>query len=217
MTEDDIAYTAAINVLRDTIESRRLPSSLPLEAGAAALHEPAVRHPSTDPGAKVTESFLPPAGFSPPGRLARLADPAGIPEGDIWLASQKSACTLDALAINPQVASHIRAYLAMAGHGSVAGGRCLASCAATPGRTTPAGRMDRRDRPRARKCAACITLARGYLAHPMRATSITTALENGAQLGDVRKAAGHRDPSTTKLYHRRRYNLGKAPSFHTTY
>jgi integrase/recombinase XerD len=34
----------------------------------------------------------------------------------------------------------------------------------------------------------------------MRATFITTALENGAQLEDVQKAAGHRDPSTTKLY-----------------
>jgi hypothetical protein len=44
MTDDDIAYTAAINVLLDTIESRRLPSGLPLEADAAALHERAVRH-----------------------------------------------------------------------------------------------------------------------------------------------------------------------------
>ena len=31
----------------------------------------------------------------------------------------------------------------------------------------------------------------------VRATFITTALENGAQLEDV-QAAGHRDPSTTK-------------------
>jgi hypothetical protein len=34
----------------------------------------------------------------------------------------------------------------------------------------------------------------------MRATFITTALENCTQLEDVQKAAGHRDPSTTKLY-----------------
>ena len=33
----------------------------------------------------------------------------------------------------------------------------------------------------------------------MRATFITTALENGAQLEDVQKAAGHRDLGTTKL------------------
>jgi hypothetical protein len=36
---DDFAYTAAINVPRDTIESRRLPSGLTLEPDAAALHE----------------------------------------------------------------------------------------------------------------------------------------------------------------------------------
>jgi integrase/recombinase XerD len=47
----------------------------------------------------------------------------------------------------------------------------------------------------------------------MRATFITTALENGAQLEDVQKAAGHRDPSTTKLYDRRGYNPEKAAIF----
>jgi integrase/recombinase XerD len=47
----------------------------------------------------------------------------------------------------------------------------------------------------------------------MRATFITTALENGAQLEDVQKA---RDPSTTKLYDRRGYNPEKAASFFAT-
>jgi integrase/recombinase XerD len=47
----------------------------------------------------------------------------------------------------------------------------------------------------------------------MRATFITTALENGAQIEDVRKAAGHRDPGTTKLYDRRRYNPEKVDHF----
>ena len=51
----------------------------------------------------------------------------------------------------------------------------------------------------------------------MRATFITTALENGAQLEDVQKAAGHRDPGTTKLYDRRGYNPKKAASFFATY
>jgi site-specific recombinase XerD len=44
----------------------------------------------------------------------------------------------------------------------------------------------------------------------MRATFITTALENGAALEDVQKAAGHRDPSTTELYDRRGYNPERA-------
>jgi hypothetical protein len=34
-------------------------------------------------------------------------------------------------------------------------------------------------------------LDRGYSAHSIRATLITTALENGAHLEDVQKAAGH--------------------------
>ncbi len=62
-----------------------------------------------------------------------------------------------------------------------------------------------------RKHAAGIGLPRGYSAHSMRATFITTALE------DVQKAAGHRDPSTTKLYDRRGYNPEKAASFFATY
>jgi integrase/recombinase XerD len=64
-----------------------------------------------------------------------------------------------------------------------------------------------------RKYACALGLDRGYSAHSMRATFITTALENGAQLEDVQKAAGHRDPSTTKLYDRRGYNPEKAASF----
>jgi integrase/recombinase XerD len=34
----------------------------------------------------------------------------------------------------------------------------------------------------------------------MRATFISTALENGAELEDVQKAAAYRDRSTNKLY-----------------
>jgi integrase len=57
---------------------------------------------------------------------------------------------------------------------------------------------------------------RGYSAHSMRATFITTALENGAQLEDVQKAAGHPDRGTTKLYDRRGYNPEKAESLFAT-
>ena len=68
-----------------------------------------------------------------------------------------------------------------------------------------------------RRHAAMIGPTRGYSAHSMRATFITTALENGAQLEDVQKAAGHRDPSTTKLYDWRGYNPEKAASLFATY
>jgi len=51
----------------------------------------------------------------------------------------------------------------------------------------------------------------------MRATFITTALENGVSLEDVQRAAGHREPGTTKLYDRRGYNFEKSASFFATY
>jgi integrase/recombinase XerD len=60
-------------------------------------------------------------------------------------------------------------------------------------------------------------LDRGYSAHSMRATFITTTLENGASLEEVQKAAGHRDPGTTKLYDRRSYNPEKAASHRANY
>ena len=61
-----------------------------------------------------------------------------------------------------------------------------------------------------RKYARSIGLSRGYSAHSMRATFITTAFDNGASLEDVQSAAGHADPSTTKLYDRRGYNPEKS-------
>jgi integrase/recombinase XerD len=68
-----------------------------------------------------------------------------------------------------------------------------------------------------RKYARKIGLARGYSPHSMRATFITTALDNGASLEDVQRAAGHADPSTTKLYDRRGYNPEKSSSFFANY
>jgi hypothetical protein len=44
MTETEIAYRAAINVLRDTIESGRMPSGIELSPDAAQLHTRAVEH-----------------------------------------------------------------------------------------------------------------------------------------------------------------------------
>jgi hypothetical protein len=51
----------------------------------------------------------------------------------------------------------------------------------------------------------------------MRATFITTALENGCSLEDVQRSTGHSAPGTTKLYDRRGYNPQKSASFFATY
>ena len=124
----------------------------------------------------------------------------------------------DALAIHPQAAQRIRAYLERAGHGDDHAGVLFRPLRGNAKPHDPAGRLDPDAIDRmVRKYAAAIGLARGYSAHSMRATFITTALENGAQLEDVQKATGHRDPSTTKLYDRRGYNPEKAASFFATY
>ena len=124
----------------------------------------------------------------------------------------------EALAIHPQAAARIQGYLDVAGHGADHAGPLFRPLRGNAKAHDPAGQMDPDAIDRVlRKYAAQIGLGRGYSAHSMRATFITTALENGAQLEDVQKAAGHRDPSTTKLYDRRGYNPEKAASFFATY
>src|SRR5689334_23085806 len=122
------------------------------------------------------------------------------------------------LAIHPQTAQRIKDYLAMAGHGDDFEGPLF-----RPVKDNLKGQVSRRhiypgaiDRV-LRKYARSIGLERGYSAHSMRATFITTALDNGASLEDVQSAAGHADPSTTKLYDRRGYNPEKSASFFANY
>jgi integrase/recombinase XerD len=124
----------------------------------------------------------------------------------------------DALAINPQTATRIRAYLAIAGHKSDHQGPLFRPLRGNAEPHDPTGRISPDAIARmVRKYAATIGLTRGYSAHSMRATFITTALQSGAQLEDVQKAAGHRDPSTTKLYDRRGYTPKRAASFFATH
>lgn len=124
----------------------------------------------------------------------------------------------EALAINQQAVQRIRLYLEKAGHGGQADVPLFRPLRGNAKPLDATGRMDPDTVDRVvRKYAARIGLARGYSAHSMRTTFITTALENGAALEDVQKAAGHRDPSTTKLYDRRGYNPEKAASFFATY
>jgi integrase/recombinase XerD len=122
------------------------------------------------------------------------------------------------LAIHQQAAQRIRAYLEKAGHGDDLEGPLF-----RPVKGNREAQDERRhlhpdviDRI-LRKYAKRIGLDRGYSAHSMRATFITTALENGAGLEDVQLAAGHAGPSTTKLYDRRGYNPEKSASFFANY
>ena len=124
----------------------------------------------------------------------------------------------EGLAINPQAAQRLKAYLLVSGHAEDLEGPLFRPLKHNGKRQESRRPMtpDAIDRV-VRRYAGRIGLTRGYSAHSMRATFITTALENGASLEDVQKAAGHRDPSTTKLYDRRGYNPEKSASFFATY
>jgi integrase/recombinase XerD len=112
----------------------------------------------------------------------------------------------DARAIHPNVAQRIRAYLDAAGHADDLDGPMFRPLSHNRKHQESRRYMDPDAIDRVlRKHAAAIGLTRGYSAHSMRATFITTALENGPTLDDVQRAAGHSEPSTTKLYDREQF------------
>lgn len=122
------------------------------------------------------------------------------------------------LAINPQTAQRIDDYLAVAGHGHDLDGPLFRPIRQNQLRNDPRRRLHPVGIDRIlRKHAAAVGLGPGYSAHSMRATFITTALNNGASLEDVQRDIGHADPSTTKLYDRRGRNPERSASFFATY
>lgn len=124
----------------------------------------------------------------------------------------------DTLAIHPNTVKRLKDYLEAAGHADDLDGPLFRPLSHNRKKQETRRHMhpDAIDRV-LRKYANAIGLDRGYSAHSMRATFITTALENGCSLEDVQRAAGHREPSTTKLYDRRGYNPEKSASYFATY
>ena len=94
----------------------------------------------------------------------------------------------DALAIHPNTAQRIRAYLDAAGHADDMDGPMFRPLSHNRKGQEPRRHMDPDAIDRVlRKHAKAIGLGRGFSAHSMRATFITTALENGATLDDVQR------------------------------
>ena len=124
----------------------------------------------------------------------------------------------DALAVHPNTAKRLKAYIEAAGHADDLDGPLFRPLSHNRKKQETRRHMhpDAIDRV-LRKHAKAIGIDRGYSAHSMRATFITTALENGCSLEDVQRAAGHSEPGTTKLYDRRGYNPEKSASFFATY
>ncbi len=122
------------------------------------------------------------------------------------------------VAVNPQAAQRIEDYLDAAGHRDDRDGPLFRPLRRNQNRADLAGHIDPVTVDRIlRRYARAAGLDRGYSAHSMRATFITTALNNGASLEDVQRDVGHADPSTTKLYDRRGHNPEKSASFFAVY
>lgn len=133
-----------------------------------------------------------------------------------WLT--RKGCRQDVSAISLLTAQRIRAYLDLAGHGNDQAGPLFRSLRGNTKAYDLAGRLDPDVIDRlVRKYATEIGLPCGYSAHSIRATSSITALEDGAQFEDVQKVAGHRDPSTTKLYDHQGYSPEKTANFFAVY
>lgn len=122
------------------------------------------------------------------------------------------------IAINPQTAQRIEEYLAAAGHGDELDGPPFRPLKKNQNADDPRRHLHPEQIDRIlRKYVTTCGLDAGYSAHSMRATFITTALNNGASLEDVQRDVGHADPSTTKLYDRRGHNPEKSAAFFATY
>ena len=66
MTLDEVAIRAALNVLRDSVESRRMPSGEPLNEDAVQLHAQAID--SLVRLLEIVQTDMPLPGRTPPAR-----------------------------------------------------------------------------------------------------------------------------------------------------
>lgn len=112
------------------------------------------------------------------------------------------------VAINPEAARCIAAYLDMAGHGEDLPGPLFRPI---KNNATPAGTNKALSGRAICDVVKCYAKQTGLLAeipdrlapHAMRATAATTALDNGTDIKKVQEMCGHANISTTQLYDRR--------------
>jgi integrase/recombinase XerD len=124
----------------------------------------------------------------------------------------------DIIAIHPETAQRLRAYLKAAGHADDRAGPLF--------RPMSIGRDPHPIRRQlapdgvdyvVEKYVDQLGLGKGYSPHSMRATFITMALANGAKLEDVQCTVGHADPATTQLYDRGRFTPQKSAALVVAY
>jgi site-specific recombinase XerD len=122
-----------------------------------------------------------------------------------------------AVALHLQTVQRIRDYLAALGHGEDLDGPLFRPVRSRPGLLARRALRDQEVARILQHYARRVGVKGRYSAHSMRATFITVALQNGASLEDVQAAAGHANPSTTKLYDKRGYDPQKSAAFFANY
>ncbi len=119
------------------------------------------------------------------------------------------------LALHPLAVEAVKAYLEASGHAADLGGPLFRPI--ERGKSVRRHLDVRRIARLVRRYAKKARIRGRYTAHSLRATFITTALDNGATLEEVQRAAGHASPDTTRLYDRRGFDPGKSASFFANY
>ena len=119
--------------------------------------------------------------------------------------------------VHPATAGDIAAYLEAAGHGSEKAGplfRPLSNNTRGAGRPiTPDGVYKV-----LAKYAGIVGIdIEGFGPHALRATAITNALENNADLPKVQEWVGHANIATTRMYDRRQVRPEDSPTFKVVY
>jgi site-specific recombinase XerD len=121
------------------------------------------------------------------------------------------------VALHPQTTQRIRDYFTASGHGEDLDGPLLRPVRSRSDLPTMRALREQEVARILQHYARQAGVKGRHSAHSMRATFITVALQNGASLEDVQAAAGHADPSTTKLYDKRGYNPEKSAAFFANY
>ena len=147
---------------------------------------------------------------------ADILDLAAVPEPELWLDGADSGHTRgayrkDAVGFMSFLGIRTPQQLARVGRGAVIAWKTAARERRLPGPDAKEiGRM-------VQGYVAAAGIRGRFSAHSMRVTFITRALENGASLDEVQRATGHADPSTTKVYDRRRFTPDRSAALFVSY
>lgn len=119
--------------------------------------------------------------------------------------------------LHPHATSAITAYLKAAGHGSDKPGPLFRSVSNNTRDASRAITPDGVYKLLANYSKTVGINIDGFGPHALRATAITNALENNADLEKVQEWVGHTNFSTTRLYDRRQGRTEESPTFNVAY